>query len=174
MCGTSNETVADAEIDLPKNLCPLIKGTYGLAYTDKCPFTYFADMIIGETTCDGKKKMFELLSDIKEMHVLHLPQSQERPYAKKIWAEEIRILKERLEEKYGIEITEEQLRQAAHKRNYLRKVMCEMFEMQTNCPPPMKVGLKIRLPELRNCFLILRLLMRQENVRFLRVRRDFC
>ena len=138
LCGTSNETIADAEIDLPKNLCPLIKATYGFAYTDKCPFTYFADMIIGETTCDGKKKMYELLNDLKEMYVLHLPQSQERSYAKKIWAEELRLLKERLEEKYEIKITDEQLRNAAHKRNYLRKVMCEMFEMQANCPPPMK------------------------------------
>lgn len=120
LCGTSNETVSDAELDLPKNLCPLIKATYGFAYTDKCPFTYFADMIIGETTCDGKKKMYELLNDLKEMYVLHLPQSQERAYAKQIWAEELRLLKKRLEEKYNIEITDEQLRNAAHNRNRLR------------------------------------------------------
>lgn len=138
LCGTSNETVSDAELDLPKNLCPLIKATYGFAYTDKCPFTYFADMIIGETTCDGKKKMYELLNDLKEMYVLHLPQSQERAYAKQIWAEELRLLKKRLEEKYNIEITDEQLRKAAHNRNRLRELMCEMFELQANCPPPMK------------------------------------
>nr|WP_317283151.1 double-cubane-cluster-containing anaerobic reductase [uncultured Sellimonas sp.] len=138
LCGTSNETVADAEVDLPKNLCPLIKATYGFAYTDKCPYTYFADMIVGETTCDGKKKMYELLNDIKETYVLHLPQSQERPYAKEIWCEEIRLFKKHLEDTYGIEITEEQLRKAAHDRNRLRKAMCEMFELQANCPPPMK------------------------------------
>ena len=40
--------------------------------------TYFSDIIIGETTCDGKKKMYELLNEIKETYVLHLPQSQER------------------------------------------------------------------------------------------------
>ena len=138
LCGTSNETVADAEVDLPKNLCPLIKATYGFAYTDKCPYPYFADMIVGETTCDGKKKMYELLNDIKETYVLHLPQSQERPYAKEIWCEEIRLFKKHLEDTYGIEITEEQLRKAAHDRNRLRKAMCEMFELQANCPPPMK------------------------------------
>ena len=31
LCGTSNETVPVAEEDLPKNLCPLIKSTYGFA-----------------------------------------------------------------------------------------------------------------------------------------------
>ncbi len=41
LCGTSNEVVPDGEKVLPKNLCPLIKSTYGFAYTDKCPYTYF-------------------------------------------------------------------------------------------------------------------------------------
>ena len=138
LCGTSNETIPDAEKNLPKNLCPLIKATYGFAYTDRCPFTYFSDMIIGETTCDGKKKMYELLNDIKEMYVMHLPQSQDRAYGNKIWAEEIRLLKSRLEEKYGIEITDEKIRRAVHNRNRMRKAVCKMFELQANCPPPMK------------------------------------
>lgn len=94
LCGTSNETIPDAEKVLPKNLCPLIKSTYGFAYSEKCPYTYFSDIIIGETTCDGKKKMYELLNEIKETYVLHLPQSQERSYAKDIWYEEVRLLKE--------------------------------------------------------------------------------
>ena len=87
LCGTSNETIPDAEKVLPKNLCPLIKGTYGIASTEKCPYTYFSDIIIGETTCDGKKKMYELLNEIKETYVMHLPQGQDRPYAKDIWYE---------------------------------------------------------------------------------------
>ena len=55
LCGTSDEVIPEAEKVLPANLCPLIKSTYGFAYSQKCPFTYFSDMIIGETTCDGKK-----------------------------------------------------------------------------------------------------------------------
>lgn len=73
----------------------------------------FSDIIIGETTCDGKKKMYELLNEIKETYVLHLPQSQERSYAKDIWYEEVRLLKEKLEEKFDCTITEENLRKAA-------------------------------------------------------------
>ena len=55
LCGTSDEVIPEAEKVLPANLCPLIKSTYGFAYSQKCPFTYFSDLIIGETTCDGKK-----------------------------------------------------------------------------------------------------------------------
>lgn len=80
LCGTSDEVIPEAEKVLPANLCPLIKSTYGFAYSQKCPFTYFSDLIIGETTCDGKKKMFELLGELKPVHVLHLPQSRERAY----------------------------------------------------------------------------------------------
>ncbi len=138
LCGTSNETIAEAEIDLPKNLCPLIKSTYGFARGQKCPYTYFADIIIGETTCDGKKKMYELLEELKETHILHLPQSQERPYAKKIWREEIELLIKHLEEKFGVEITEEKLRKAVHNRNRLRKALCSMYELQAHVPPAMK------------------------------------
>ena len=138
LCGTSNEPIADAEKVLPKNLCPLIKSSYGFAYTEKCPYTYFCDFIVGETTCDGKKKMFELLNDIKETYVLHLPQSQQRPYAKDIWYEEVKLLKEKLEEKYGIEITDEKLREAARKRNALREKQMELYAMQGAVPPAMK------------------------------------
>ena len=138
LCGTSNEPIADAEKVLPKNLCPLIKSSYGFAYTEKCPYTYFCDFIVGETTCDGKKKMFELLNDIKETYVLHLPQSQQRQYAKDIWYEEVKLLKEKLEEKYGIEITDQKLREAARKRNALRKKQMELYEMQGAVPPAMK------------------------------------
>ena len=138
LCGTNNETVPDAEKVLPKNLCPLIKGTYGFAYTQKCPFTYYSDFIVGETTCDGKKKMYELLNDLKETYVMQLPQSQSRPYAKDIWRAELDLLKEKLEDTYGITITEDDLREAVRNRNALRDNILEMFDIQTAEPPMMK------------------------------------
>lgn len=138
LCGTSNETIPDAEKVLPKNLCPLIKSTYGFAMTEKCPYTYFSDIIIGETTCDGKKKMYELLGEIKDVHVMHLPQGKDRPYIYDNWYQECVYLKEVLEKKFDIEITEEKLREAAKKRNELRKLYVEMYQLQKNVPPVMK------------------------------------
>lgn len=137
LCGTSDETVSAAETVLPSNLCPLIKSTYGFALTDKCPFTYFADMIVGETTCDGKKKMYELLGDIKETYVLHLPQGQGRPYEADAWYEDVKLFKARLEEKYGIDITDEDLRNAVRRRNRLRKALTELYGLQESVPPAM-------------------------------------
>lgn len=47
LCSTSDETISEAEKDLPINLCPLIKSSYGFAITDKCPFFHFSDLVIG-------------------------------------------------------------------------------------------------------------------------------
>ena len=60
LCSTSDETIPIAEKDLPKNLCPMVKASYGFAVSDKCPFFYFSDVVVGETTCDGKKKMYAI------------------------------------------------------------------------------------------------------------------
>ena len=41
LCSTSDETIEEAEKDLPRNLCPLIKSSYGFGKTDKCPTSTF-------------------------------------------------------------------------------------------------------------------------------------
>ena len=73
LCGKKEAPIAEAEKTLPVNLCPLIKSSYGYAVTDTCPFFAASDFLIGETTCDGKKKMFELLGRIKPLFLLQLP-----------------------------------------------------------------------------------------------------
>ncbi|HNR05156.1 MAG: double-cubane-cluster-containing anaerobic reductase [Clostridiaceae bacterium] len=138
LCGMSEETIIDAEADLPKNLCPLIKSSYGFALTDKCPYTYFSDIIIGETTCDGKKKMYELLGEIKDTYIMQLPQGVDREYAHKMWESELYRLIKTLEEKFQVKITEEKLRKAAELRNKQRNLYNELFELGKLDPPPIK------------------------------------
>lgn len=138
LCASSNESIVDAEKDLPKNLCPLIKSSYGFAVTDSCPYTYFSDLIVGETTCDGKKKMFELLGEIKNVHVMQLPQNLNREYSWDVWREEGKILKQKLEEVTGKPITDEALREASKERNEYRKLLIELMELGKLDPPPMK------------------------------------
>lgn len=73
LCATKQEPIAEAEKVLPRNLCPLVKSSYGFAVSGKCPFFTFSDMVLAETTCDGKKKMYELLAEHKPMIVLDIP-----------------------------------------------------------------------------------------------------
>ena len=129
LCGMSPETIPAAETQLPRNLCPLIKSSYGFYLTDKCPYTYFADLIVGETTCDGKKKMYELLGQGKNTYILHLPQGIQVPYAREMWVEELRRFVAYLEETFRVKITDEKLREAIVRRNALRAARCRLMEL---------------------------------------------
>ena len=137
LCGTSDEVIPAAEEVLPANLCPLIKSTYGFAYSQKCPFTHFSDLIVGETTCDGKKKMYELLNELKPTYVLHLPQGRLREHEREGWYQEVVGLKEALERLYGIQITDDALREAARLRNRLRRAILALYDLQRSVPPAM-------------------------------------
>lgn len=136
LCATSEKPISAAERDLPTNLCPLIKASYGHAITDTCPFFYFSDFIIGETTCDGKKKMFELLNDIKPTHVMHLPQNNLDSKAYPFWTDEVKKLKTKIEEFYSITISESDLRRAIKTCNQERKNLIGFFELSALDPSP--------------------------------------
>ena len=134
LCGMSAETIPAAEAELPKNLCPLIKSSYGFAVSDKCPYTYFSDLIVGETTCDGKKKMYEMLGERKPVFVLHLPQGA-NPQALDAWTKELRRFIAWLEDTFSVSITEEALRAAARERNRIRHARLSVLELQKSLPP---------------------------------------
>lgn len=136
LCSTSDETIPDAEKELPSNLCPLIKSSYGFAITDKCPYMYFSDLVVGETTCDGKVKMYELLAKEKNVHILELPRRQDTPEAKALWRAELVRLKERVEKDFGVTITDDMLQDAIQKRNVERRLLKELYELSAMTPPP--------------------------------------
>jgi len=135
LCSTSDETIPEAEKDLPKNLCPLIKSSYGFAKTEKCPFFYFSDVVVGETTCDGKKKMYECMSEFKDIFLMELPNTQ-REEALKLWKSEIIRFKEYLEKKFGVTITDENVREAVRVENRVRKSLLGLSEVQREDPAP--------------------------------------
>ena len=126
LCGKKEAPIAEAEKTLPVNLCPLIKSSYGYAVTDTCPFFAASDFLIGETTCDGKKKMFELLGRIKPLFLLQLPYNADGPMAALLWQEEIYRLKEYLEETTGNRIDREGLRYQIRINNRIRKLLKEI------------------------------------------------
>lgn len=136
LCGTSQTPIPAAERVLPRNLCPLIKSSYGFAVTDTCPFLYFADLLVAETTCDGKKKMYELLGELKPLHLMQLPQIQDSA-ALNGWIAEMERLKERLEETFAVEITHERLQDAIRLLNDERRSLKALMEICSRKPSPL-------------------------------------
>ncbi|MBF0469225.1 MAG: 2-hydroxyacyl-CoA dehydratase [Desulfamplus sp.] len=137
LCGTRQAPIEAAEETLPRNLCPLIKSSYGFAVTDTCPFFRFSDMIVADTTCDGKKKMFEIMSDIKPVHVLQLPQNQDFKISLKPWKDEIEKLGTVLETLTDKKITQEKIRLAIALLNNERKAKKRLMDVAKAKPSPL-------------------------------------
>ena len=127
LCGGSQFWVPGGEKVLPTNTCPLIKASVGARLDRTCPFFRIADMYIGETTCDGKKKAWEILGEDVPVHVMDLPQMK-REKDIKAWAEEIKELKKVIEEFTGNKITAESLSESIKLINNKRKALSRLYE----------------------------------------------
>ena len=137
LCGGSAATIPPAEQHLPANLCPLIKSTFGYHVTGKNPFLNWADLVVAETTCDGKKKMFELMGASKPMYVLELPQKAEDPEALEHWVLEMRKFQEFLSSRFAVDITEARLTEAIQLMNRERRLRRELADLMTAETPPL-------------------------------------
>lgn len=135
LCGKSADPIKTAETRLPANLCPLIKASYGHALEESCPYAYFSDVVVGETTCDGKKKMYELLGEIKPMQVIHLPNMPDYERSLSMWIAEMRAFQKGLEKRYDITITDEMLNEAIRWCNKERVQMARLYELGKYDPP---------------------------------------
>lgn len=128
LCAFADKTIAAGETVLPANLCPLIKSSYGFIRTDTCPFYALSEAVIAETTCDGKKKMFELISDIKPTHVMDLPQLPDQKEAEDNWTTMIRKLAGFLETTFKTKISDDRIEQEIKNTNLKNKLLNQIFD----------------------------------------------
>ena len=137
LCGGSAKTVADAEAFLPANLCPLIKSTFGYHLRGTNPFLNWAELVVAETTCDGKKKMFELMGTTKPMYVLELPQKSDDPDGLEHWIRELHKFRDYLEQRFNTRVTDDKLREAIALMNRERGLRRRLAELMTRENPPL-------------------------------------
>ncbi len=135
LCAFSHATIEAAEAVLPANLCPLIKSSYGFILKDTCPFFAMSDAVVAETTCDGKKKMFELIADRKPMHVMDLPQLPDELGAVENWTAMIRKLRAFLESVFGRTTTNDRIEAAIRDTNAKSRLMNRIFDYAASDPP---------------------------------------
>jgi benzoyl-CoA reductase/2-hydroxyglutaryl-CoA dehydratase subunit BcrC/BadD/HgdB len=135
LCAFSNATIEAAESVLPANLCPLIKSSYGFIVKDACPFFAISDAVIAETTCDGKKKMFELIASRKPLHVMDLPQLPDEPEAVGNWTVMIRKLQRFLESVFERTTTDDRIESAIRDTNEKSRLMNRIFDYAALNPP---------------------------------------
>ena len=135
LCGTRNDSIPAAEEILPRSLCPLIKSSFGFALQQSCPYLQASDVVVADTTCDGKKKMYELLAGHKPVVLLQLPQRQDED-ALQYWRKQFEDLIANLEREFSVDITDEKLRRAVRVMNRERPALKAVMDLAKRKPSP--------------------------------------
>jgi benzoyl-CoA reductase/2-hydroxyglutaryl-CoA dehydratase subunit BcrC/BadD/HgdB len=136
LCAGADVGAEEAEKYIPRNTCALIKGFMGFKLAGLCPYVESADLIVGETTCDGKKKAYEMFHQITgKVYVMELP-NKKGDDGRTLWRNEVKRLADKLSEVTGKQLSVEGLRKAAGVVNEKRKALQRLSELRSHDPVP--------------------------------------
>ncbi len=135
LCAGAEFAYDQVEQIMPRSTCSLIKSFMGFKLAKVCPYIESADLVIGETTCDGKKKAYELLGEMHNVYVMELPQMK-RDVDVAMWRAEIRALMAKVEDVTGNTITTESLKAAIKEVNDKRRALQRIAATRAADPAP--------------------------------------
>lgn len=136
LCSGADFAMEEVEKLLPRNTCALIKSAFGFKIGKVCPYLESADMVVGENTCDGKKKAYETMGGMMDnLYVMDLPQMKTNSGRELLKAEYNRF-KSAVEELTGTKITVESLKKATKTVNAKRKAMSRLLALRKANPTP--------------------------------------
>ena len=136
LCAGADFAMEAVEKILPRNTCALIKSTFGFKLGKVCPYLEASDMIVGENTCDGKKKAYESLNTlVSNLYVMDLPQMKTGEGKALLKKEYLRFM-EAATRLTGREVTVENLKQGIHTVNAKRRALHRLYRLRAANPAP--------------------------------------
>jgi benzoyl-CoA reductase/2-hydroxyglutaryl-CoA dehydratase subunit BcrC/BadD/HgdB len=135
LCAGAEFAYDEVERIMPRNTCALIKSFMGFKLAKVCPYIEESDLVIGETTCDGKKKAYELLGEMHNVYVMELPQMK-RDKDLAFWRSEIVDLMHKVEELTGKKVNAESLRASIKEVNDKRRALQRIAAARAADPSP--------------------------------------
>jgi len=136
LCTGADFATDEVEKLLPRNTCSLIKSAFGFKLGKACPYIESADMIVGENTCDGKKKSYEVLRElVPNLYVMDLPQMKSDEGRALLKAEYQRF-KKAVEELTGVSIDAARLKRGIEIVNNKRKAIHRLSALRKADPAP--------------------------------------
>lgn len=135
LCAGAEAGKESAERILPRNTCALIKSFVGFKLSRLCPFIESCDLVVGETTCDGKKKAYEIFSDYAPVYVMEVPQMK-NARDRELWRAEVIRFKDKVEEITGKAVTFSSLKEAIQLVNERRRVLQRLNKLREANPAP--------------------------------------
>jgi benzoyl-CoA reductase/2-hydroxyglutaryl-CoA dehydratase subunit BcrC/BadD/HgdB len=140
LCGGRDDTIQAAEEYMPRNVCPLVKSSFGAVVSrgcegsNACPHFSLIDMVVAEATCDAKKKMYELLGEYVPTYVLDLPQKPDSLEALQYFRGELEKFKAAMERLTGVSVTDARLREEIGRSNETRRLFRRLYELRRQDP----------------------------------------
>ena len=91
--------------------------------------------MVGKTTCDGKKKAYEIFANYAPVYVMEIPQMK-NACDRDLWKTEILRFKEKIEEITGNKITPEKLQAAVKVVNDHRRALQRLNQLRAASTGP--------------------------------------
>jgi len=136
LCTGADFAMDAVEEYLPRNTCALIKSAFGFKLGKVCPYIESVDLIIGENTCDGKKKAYETLDTIvPNLYVMDLPQVKNARGRELLKVEYMRFLR-KVEELSGVTIDVARMKQGIARVNAKRAALHRLAALRAVAPAP--------------------------------------
>ncbi|HOD13155.1 MAG TPA: double-cubane-cluster-containing anaerobic reductase [Spirochaetota bacterium] len=136
LCAGAEFAFDQAEKYLPRTTCSLIKAAFGFKLARVCPYVEASDIIVGENTCDGKKKAYEIMKGIiPSFYVIDLPQMKSET-GRGLLRAEYAALAKKLEEISGKKITANSLKNGIAIVNAKRKAVNRVMALRSADPAP--------------------------------------
>jgi benzoyl-CoA reductase/2-hydroxyglutaryl-CoA dehydratase subunit BcrC/BadD/HgdB len=137
LCAGADFGTEAAERYLPRNTCALIKSFFGFGLEKVCPYLQACDVVVGENTCDGKKKAYEIFADMVpgEFLALDLPNTKS-PQGREVLIASYRQLTADLERLSGVTVTVERLKAAIETVNAKRRALHRLAALRHAVPSP--------------------------------------
>jgi benzoyl-CoA reductase/2-hydroxyglutaryl-CoA dehydratase subunit BcrC/BadD/HgdB len=131
LCGGTQFSIPYGEKMFPRDICPLIKSTMGLALGKICPYGPIKDLGVGETTCDAKKKTW----DVVNFHVMEVPQKKSK-LDFDLWHKAVIEFKGKVEQLTGKKVEAKRLSETITIMNKKRRALQKLNELRKVDPPP--------------------------------------
>ena len=135
LCGGSHEAALAGDELVPRDICPVVRASAGFTSFGLLPIYERCDAVVVPTTCDGKRKLGEALSEFIPVWMLEVPHIKEAERSRMEWLEQIYALKRRIEKLTGKRIRPKGLREAIARIGRAQYQARRLHELRAADPP---------------------------------------
>lgn len=133
LCAGTSFSIPDAETVLPSSLCPLVKSAFGFKVGKICPYFEASDILVGETTCDAKKKVWEIQKKYQATYVMEVPNCKSDA-GRDLWRKEVGKFAQMAEKLTGKTLTTERLTDGIEKVDKKRQALQRLNSLRFHNP----------------------------------------